>query len=76
MQAAACNAACKLLRAASAGRAGEPRGVIIYGEVQRYLPGRGTGRVLRSVDGKLNSNFLLHSLCYTPQSTGTPGSPA
>lgn len=60
----------------SAERAGQPRGVIIDDEAHGYLPGSRMGRAPCGMDGKLNSNFLLHGLCYTPQSAGTPGSPA
>ena len=64
------------LGSVSAEQPREPRGIIIYDGAQRYLPGTGMGWAPRSVDGKLNSNFLLHGLRYTPQSAGTRGSPA
>ena len=60
----------------TAERAIEPRGVIIYDEVRRCLPGAGMGCTLHGTDGKLNSNFLLRSLCYAPQNAGAPGSAA
>lgn len=62
--------ACKLLGACNAERAIEPCGVIIYDEARRCLPGAGMGCTLHGTDGKLNSNFLLRSLCYAPQSAG------
>ena len=60
----------------TAERAIEPCGVIIYDEARRCLPGAGMGCTLHGTDGKLNSNFLLRSLCYAPQSAGAPGSAA
>lgn len=58
---------------ATAERAAEPRGVIIYDAAQRRLPGTGMDRALCGADGKLNSNFLLRGLGYTPPGARTPG---